>query len=543
MNEYASIQIEAQYFEEIDLEVRAAEGAHNVFRPGERDMLDVIEALREIYNKNKSKFLNGNVAKNKGEDSNGNKIKESEDGGGLIEVDFSGVESKRPNGLVIGAGVLLLLIACVTVFVMASRRNASVQRLSVVIKERFSNLDNGNTIKVKKTVCNNTVDVIDGQAVVTETDRAPEDRLRLKKQAKSAYDKLQNTANVRDSLPECSGIVDQSYDFYESGHRRKDELERRKAQTQKQEKRRGLANDSLIQTNNSIELASPDELRGEGSRAKITLLQNETYEHPDYVIDEFGLKTKMYGGSDKQDPENEFVPYGTQAQFFGGPKARKRKDLPAGKLTNEMRLPSGQNFVMGLEGPGARLDYSTGTLRSPFKNVQNSLATKDQSPEDAGFQQSNPGTRRYDGAQVVEANNVGTFDFGNPKTELRGRNALPKAQGTVLSSNNISELAFEEDMQSRMDIQEQTKAHMDNINQGLSVAQQLFEQLELQKSIVESGSLPGTVVKDQRNDESLSDLPRYPSILLKKGDPNYQSKVSNDLANAQMKKTQAAEFM
>ena len=66
MNEYASIQIEAQYFEEIDLEVRAAEGAHNVFRPGERDMLDVIEALRAIYNKNKSKFLNGNVAKNEG---------------------------------------------------------------------------------------------------------------------------------------------------------------------------------------------------------------------------------------------------------------------------------------------------------------------------------------------------------------------------------------------------------------------------------------------------------------------------------------------
>lgn len=45
-----------------------------------------------------------------------------------------------------------------------------------------------------------------------------------------------------------------------------------------------------------------------------------------------------------------------------------------------------------------------------------------------------------------------------------------------------------------MDIQEKTKVHMDNINQGLSVAQQLFEQLELQKSIVESGSLPGTVV-------------------------------------------------
>ena len=55
----------------------------------------------------------------------------------------------------------------------------------------------------------------------------------MKKQAKSAYDKLQNTANVRDSLPECSGIIDQSYDFYESSQRRKDEIERRKAQTQK----------------------------------------------------------------------------------------------------------------------------------------------------------------------------------------------------------------------------------------------------------------------------------------------------------------------
>lgn len=82
------------------------------------------------------------------------------------------------------------------------------------MKERFSISDNGKTIKVKKTVCNNTIDVIDGQAVITETDRA--DHLRLHKQTKSAYDKLQNTANVRDSLPEHSGIIDQSYDFYES---------------------------------------------------------------------------------------------------------------------------------------------------------------------------------------------------------------------------------------------------------------------------------------------------------------------------------------
>ena len=110
---------------------------------------------------------------------------------------------------------------------------------------------------------------------------------------------------------------------------------------------------------------------------KITLLQNESYEHPDYVIDEFGLKNQMYGGNDKQDPENEFVPYGTQAQFYGGPKSRMKKDLQLGKLRDELRLPSGQNFVMGLEGTKERLDYSTGTLRSPFKNVQNSLATKD----------------------------------------------------------------------------------------------------------------------------------------------------------------------
>lgn len=129
-------------------------------------------------------------------------------------------------------------------------------------------------------------------------------------------------------------------------------------------------------TNNSIELASPDELPGDKSRVKLTLLNNETYEHPDYVIDEFGLKTKMYG-KDKQDPENDFIPYGTQAQFYGGPKARRKKDNHAGKLKDELRIPSGQNFVMGLEGTRERLDYSTGTLRSPFKNVQNSLATKD----------------------------------------------------------------------------------------------------------------------------------------------------------------------
>ena len=130
-------------------------------------MLDVIEGIRDVINKNKFK-LNG-------------KDKE------IIEEDLYGVESSEPNRLVIAAGVLLLLIACVTVFLMASRRNASVQRLSVVIKERFSNVENGKTIKVKKSVLNNTVDVIDGQAVNTETDRAPKG-LRLNKQAKSAYD-------------------------------------------------------------------------------------------------------------------------------------------------------------------------------------------------------------------------------------------------------------------------------------------------------------------------------------------------------------------
>lgn len=454
-------------------------------------MIGIINKLREMFNKLKGK----DIKNDKTIEGGGDRDKDIAGGGGMIEVDLSGAESGGPNGLVIGAGALLLLIACAAVFIMATRRNASVQRLSVVIKERFSTLENGKTIKVQKTVCNNTVDVIDGP-VATETDRAPGDRLRLKKQAKSAYDKLQNTANVRDSLPECSGIIDQSYDFYESSQRRKDENERRKAQTQKQEKLRRLANDGLMLTNNSIELASPDELRGDASRVKITLLQNETYEHPDYVIDEFGLKTKMYGGNERQDPENDFVPYGTQAQFYGGPKTRKKKDLQAGKLRDELRLPSGQNFVMGLEGTKERLDYSTGTLRSPFKNVQNSLATKDQSPEDVAFQQDHLGTRRYDGAQVVEANNVGTFDFGNPKGELRGRNHnLPKGEGTVLSSNNISELAFEEDASSKIDIQEKTKVHMENINQGLSVAQQLFDQLELQKSIVdESGSLPGAVV-------------------------------------------------
>ena len=84
----------------------------------------------------------------------------------------------------------------------------------------------------------------------------------------------------------------------------------------------------------------------------------------------------MYG-NEKQDPENEFIPYGTQAQFFGG-KGRKKKDLNAGKLTNELRLPSGQNFVMGLEGTKERPEVSTATLRSPFKNVLNhSLQTKD----------------------------------------------------------------------------------------------------------------------------------------------------------------------
>ena len=94
-----------------------------------------------------------------------------------------------------------------------------------------------------------------------------------------------------------------------------------------------------------------------------------------------------------------------------------------------------------------------------------------------------------------------------------------------------------------MDLEEKTKEAMENINQGLSVAQQLFDQLELQKSMVESGSLPGTEIKNRQND-SFSDLPpRYPSILLKKGDPNYQSKVSNDSTYAQIKQTQARNFM
>ena len=155
ISEYASIQIEAQYFKEIDIEVRASESAHNVFRPGERDMIAVIESLRAMYSKLK--------IKNGGEGGKNDKVIEGEEGGGgMIEVDLSGVELGGPNGLVIAAGTLLILIACATVFIMVRRRNSSVQRLSVVIKERFSSLENGKTIRVKKTVGNNTVDVIDG---------------------------------------------------------------------------------------------------------------------------------------------------------------------------------------------------------------------------------------------------------------------------------------------------------------------------------------------------------------------------------------------
>lgn len=175
INDYASIQIEAQYFKEIDIQERANFSTYNIFRPGEREMMNIINSLREFYFKN----MNNET---EGEDDGRDSINKE-----MIPVDLSGVESNGPNGLVIAAGILVLLIACVVVFIMLSRRNASVQRLSVVIKERLSTLDNGATIKVKKTAnCNNTIDVIDGQAVATDdngTDRAGghDERLRLKK--------------------------------------------------------------------------------------------------------------------------------------------------------------------------------------------------------------------------------------------------------------------------------------------------------------------------------------------------------------------------